>query len=108
MVAGFLTHPEFCFKVEDLETLQLIERETKQNDTLQFTDKSGTTNQQQISESSTALQSQEVYYFFPALVNTENPPEIWNQVEEERFTSLAGFYIQFSQISFCLLDFSMF
>ena len=83
MIAGFLIHLEFCFRIDDLETLQQIQEEYTEGNA-PFREQSGTTNQQQISESSeTSSQLQEVYYFFPALVNTENPPEVWNQGDAE-------------------------
>ena len=80
MIVGFLTHLEFCFKIDDLETLQEIQNQVKQNDAFLSPKERENTNQQQISESSgTDSQSQDVYYFFPALVSIDNPPEVWNQ-----------------------------
>ena len=60
MVSGFLTHLEFCFKIEDHETLVLL--------------KDATTNAED-----TSPNVSEEYYFFPALVSVENPLDIWEE-----------------------------
>ena len=58
MIATFLAHLEFCFKVDDHETLKLLEDNAVQN------------MPQGLSEE---------YYFFPALVSVENPLRVWEQ-----------------------------
>ena len=60
MVAGFLTHLEFCFIIEDPKTLALLKDEA--------------TNVEDTSPNV----SQE-YYFFPALVSVENPLHVWEE-----------------------------
>ena len=60
MVSGFLTHLEFCFKIEDLKTLSLLKEEAS------------------IVEDTYPDVSEE-YYFFPALVSVENPLDVWEQ-----------------------------
>ena len=57
MVCEFLIHLEFCFKIEDHETLELLKDEAE--------DMSSNVS--------------EAYYFFPALVSVENPLHIWEQ-----------------------------
>ena len=58
MIATFLAHLEFCFKVDDHETLKLLKDDAVQN------------MPQGLSEG---------YYFFPALVSVENPLQVWKQ-----------------------------
>ena len=60
MVSGFLTHLEFCFKIEDYVTLALLKDEA--------------TNVED-----THPNVSEEYYFFPALVSVENPLHMWEQ-----------------------------
>ena len=60
MIAKFLTHLEFCFKVDDHETLDLL--------------KDGIVHEENIPQSLS-----EEFYFFPALVNIENPLQVWEQ-----------------------------
>ena len=60
MVSGFLTHLEFCFKIEDHQTLALLKDEA--------------TNVED-----TSPDVSEEYYFFPALVSVENPLHIWEE-----------------------------
>ena len=60
MVSEFLIHLEFCFKIEDHQTLSLLKDET--------------TNVED-----TSPDASEEYYFFPALVSVENPLHIWEQ-----------------------------
>ena len=88
MIVGFLTHLQFCFKIDDLETLKEIGDQAKKNDAFLFPKESEITSQEQISESSEiASQLQEVYYFFPALVNIDNPPEVWSQSDAVSYQS---------------------
>ena len=60
MVSEFLTHLEFCFKIEDYETLSLLKDEGANVE-------------------DTAPDESEEYYFFPALVSVENPLHIWEE-----------------------------
>ena len=60
MVTEFLTHLEFCFKIEDHETLALLKDEA--------------TNVED-----TSPDVSEEYYFFPALVSVKNPLHVWEE-----------------------------
>ena len=60
MIIKFLTHLEFCFKIDDRETLDLLKDEIVHEE-----------NMPQIPS--------EDYYFFPALVSIENPLQVWEQ-----------------------------
>ena len=60
MVTEFLIHLEFCFKIEDCETLALLKEEA--------------TNME-----GTFPDASEEYYFLPALVSVENPLHVWEQ-----------------------------
>ena len=60
MIAKFLTHLEFCFKVDDQEILELLKDEDVHVKNMP----------QNLSEE---------YYFFPALVSVENPLQVWEQ-----------------------------
>jgi len=59
MIAKFLTHLEFCFKVDDHETLELLKDE--------------------LYEENMPQSLSEEFYFFPALVSVENPLHVWEQ-----------------------------
>ena len=88
MIVGFLTHLQFCFKIDDLETLKEIRDQAKKNDAFLFPKEGEIMSQEQISESSEITsQLQEVYYFFPALVNIDNPPEVWSQSDAVSYQS---------------------
>ena len=63
MVSGFLTHLEFCFKIEDNVTLSLLKVEA-------------------INVEDTSPDVSEEYYFFPALVSVNNPLDIWEQNDD--------------------------
>ena len=63
MVSEFLTHLEFCFKVEDHETVKLLKEEA--------------TNVED-----TTPDASDEYYFFPALVSVKNPMHIWEQNDD--------------------------
>ena len=60
MIIEFLTHLEFCFKVDDPETLQRIKDEA-------------------VDQEQHSMDMSEDYYFFPALVSIENPLKVWQQ-----------------------------
>ena len=60
MVSKFLIHLEFCFKIEDHETLALLKDEAS-------------------NVKDTSPDPSEEYYFFPALVSVENPLDIWEE-----------------------------
>ena len=57
MIVGFLTHLEFCFKIEDPEAIKRIEDEVPKDET--------------------SLDLSDEYYFFPALVSVDNPLQVW-------------------------------
>ena len=63
MVCEFLTHLEFCFKIEDHETLALL-------------------NDEVANMEGTPPDVSEEYYFFPALVSVENPLHIWDENDD--------------------------
>ena len=60
MVAGFLTHLEFCFNIEDCETLSLLKEEAA-------------------TVEDTSPDASQEYYFFPALVSVDNPLDVWEE-----------------------------
>ena len=60
MISEFLTHLEFCFKIEDHQTLALLKDEAANMEV-------------------TSPDISEDYYFFPALVSVENPLHVWEQ-----------------------------
>ena len=78
MVVGFLTDLEFCFKIDDPQTLQRIEDEA-------------------ILPEATLDPSDE-YYFFPALVSVENPLQVWQP--DDTMTYQCGWYYECSQNQF--------
>ena len=55
VITGYLTHMEYCFQIKDQRTLELI------------------TNDPALKVHS----EEEVYYFFPGLVQTENPKDVY-------------------------------
>ena len=63
MVSGFLTHLEFCFKIEDNETLALLKNEAA-------------------GMKDTSPDVSKEYYFFPALVSVDKLSDIWNQNDQ--------------------------
>ena len=63
MVLEFLIHLEFCFKIEDHETLALLKSLKGEAASVQ----------------DTSPDVSEAYYFFPALVSVENPVDVWEQ-----------------------------
>jgi len=75
MITGFLSHLEFCFKIEDYRALEMI--------TDDWTPRSPT-----------AIKEEEeaAFYFFPALVRVENPPlsEVWNP--DSKMTFQCGWF----------------
>ena len=60
MVTEFLTHLEFCFKIEDHQTLALLKEEAAYME-------------------DTSTDVSEEYYFFPALVSVDNPLHVWEE-----------------------------
>ena len=60
MVTEFLTHLEFCFKIEDHQTLALLKEEAAYME-------------------DTSTDVLEEYYFFPALVSVDNPLHVWER-----------------------------
>ena len=73
MIAKFLTHLEFCFKVDDCETLELLKDEIGHEENMPQT-------------------PSEEYYFFPALVSVENPLQVWEQ--DDVMISQCGWFYQ--------------
>ena len=73
MVSGFLTHLEFCFKIEDNVTLSLLKVEA-------------------INVEDTSPDVSEEYYFFPALVSVNNPLDIWE--ENDKIGCKCGWFYQ--------------
>ena len=73
MIVGFFTHLEFCFKIDDRETLERIIKDE--------------TVRRQILEDSTV--PDEGYYFFPALVGVENK---WKPDEHSDMQYECGWY----------------
>ena len=73
MVSGFLTHLEFCFKIEDNVTLSLLKVEA-------------------INVEDTSLDVSEEYYFFPALVSVKNPLHVWE--ENDNMCCKCGWFYQ--------------
>jgi len=59
MIVKFLTHLEFCFKVDDHETLDLLKDE--------------------VYEENMPQSLSDEYYFFPSLVSIESPLQVWEQ-----------------------------
>ena len=60
MIIEYLTHLEYCFKVDDHETLQRIKDEA-------------------MVQEDYPMDKSEEYYLFPALVSIENPRQVWQQ-----------------------------
>ena len=60
MIIKFLVHLEFCFKVDDCQILELLKDEI-------------------VHEENVSQSLSEEYYFFPALVNVENPLQVWEE-----------------------------
>ena len=73
MVSEFLTHLEFCFKIEDHQTLKMLKDEAANME-------------------DTCPDVSEEYYFFPALVNIENPLHVWEQ--NDRMCCKCGWFYQ--------------
>ena len=68
IVIGFLSHLEFCFKISDYQTLDMIAGEWEPQSPTLPTDKG------------------EEFYFFPALVRVEYPTDLWKQDQPSRET----------------------
>ena len=58
VIVEYLTHLEFCFRIKDLHTLNMI------------------TNNQVLLTADQTTEHQDNYYFFPALVRVENPTDV--------------------------------
>ena len=65
VVIGFLSHLEFCFKINDYPTLDMITGEWEPQSPTSPTHKD------------------EEFYFFPALVRVEYPTDVWTQPSTE-------------------------
>ena len=79
MVSQFLIHLEFCFKIEDQETLTLLKDEAAN-----------------VEDTSPDV-SQE-YYFFPALVSIKNPLHVWEDKQNEYMSCKCGWFYQCIQV----------
>ena len=73
MLAQFLFHLEFCQEITDQEVLQLLEA----------------------TDSSQQTQSQEKFFFFPALVSITAPDSVWQS--DAKFSYYSGWILQSSQ-----------
>ena len=67
VITGYLTHLEFCFRIKDKHTLEMITKDT----TLQLTTHSS--------------EHAEEYYFFPALIWKENPSDVCQPQETIKY-----------------------
>ena len=67
VITGYLTHLEFCFRIKDKHTLEMITKDTK----MQFTAHSS--------------EHAEEYYFFPALIWKENPSDVCQPQETIKY-----------------------
>ena len=65
VIIGYLTHLEFCFRIKDKHTLEMITKDA----TLQVT----------------GYEYTEEYYFFPALVQRENPSDVCQPQETIKY-----------------------
>ena len=72
MIVGFLTHLEFCFKIDDPETIKRIEDEAPKDET--------------------CLDPSDEFYFFPALVNVDTPHQVWQQDDLILMQHQCGWY----------------
>ena len=74
LVRKFLLHYEFCKQVEDVETLELIHGS---------------------SELQTELGPlQSIYYFFPGLIKSDKPTNLWNTPEDSPYSFSCGWMLQ--------------
>ena len=73
MVTEFLTHLEFCFKIEDHQTLALLKEEAAYME-------------------DTSTDVSEEYYFFPALVSVDNPLHVWK--ENDKMCCKCGWFYE--------------
>ena len=81
MVKQFLVYSEFCQKIEDKETLKLIqgnEDSYEDGDHL----------------SCTPMESENSCFFFPELINSERPAIVWNQQDSQDRSYSCGWCIQ--------------
>ena len=67
VIIGYLTHLEFCFRIKDKHTLEMITKDTK----MQLTPHSS--------------EHAEEYYFFPALIWKENPSDVCQPQETIKY-----------------------
>ena len=74
VITGYLTHLEFCFRIKDQHTLEMITKDA----TLQLTANSS--------------EYAEEYYFFPALIQEDNPSHVYLPQETIKY-ECGWFYI---------------
>ena len=67
VIIRYLTHLEFCFRIKDQHTLEMITKDA----TLQL-----------MTQGSECC---EEYYFFPALIHKENPSDVWQPQETIKY-----------------------
>ena len=85
MVTEFLINLEFCFKIEDRETLALLKDEGA-------------------SMQDTSPDASEKYYFFPALVSVRNPLHVWEE-NDDMCCKCGWFYQSIQQDQFLTTQF---
>ena len=78
MVKQFLVYSELCQKIEDNETLKLIDDSFVDGD----------------QPSCTPVQSENSFFFFPGLINAERPVNVWNQQDSQDWSYSCGWCIQ--------------
>lgn len=102
LVTEYLVYSEFCQKIEDPETLNLIKRGCSETaESLELSDKpdpdkikasDDLASERALSTASEA-ELTEQYYFFPALVKSDRPSCVWEKPEHCDFTYSFGWYL---------------
>ena len=67
VIIGYLTHLEFCFRIKDKRTLEMITKDTKMQLTTHSSERA------------------EEYYFFPSLIWKENPSDVCQPQETIKY-----------------------
>ena len=99
LVTEYLVYSEFCQKIEDPETLDLIKRGCSETaDSLEESDKPDPdkieVNDHLASERALPTTSEaKQYYFFPALVKSDRPSCVWETSEHYNYTYSFGWYL---------------
>ena len=102
LVTEYLVYSEFCQKIEDPETLNLIKRGCSEAaDSLEESDKPDPdkievndhlASERAMPTTSEAKLSQQ-YCFFPALVKSDRPSSVWEKSEHYDYTYSFGWYL---------------